>query len=179
LKARWFWRALVGGLILGLPAGAILFIRVPVLTVLDVKGARQLLAVQVRAGDRLVVSYRHSVTQGLVSGAFEVEGDDTLSVTETTFGSPGPGLPEPRPGDDYEIADGVIRQRGGGERLPSFSFFVHPFTEHTLVLKGKTVNLSRDLPPGSLVKIRIERRFWWWAWRQKLGRLWSLTRVSP
>lgn len=159
-----------------MPAGAILFIRVPVLTVLDVKGGRQLLAVQVRAGDSLVVSYRHSVTQGLVSGTFEVEGDDTLSVTETTFGSPGPGLPEPRPGDAYEIAGGVIRHFGRGERLPSVSFFVHPFTEHTLVLKGKTVNLSRDLPPGSLVKIRMERRFWWWAWRQKLGALLSRMR---
>jgi len=175
-RPRWFWRALAGGLILGLPAGAILFIRVPVLTVLDVKGGRQLLAVQVRSGDRLVVSYRHSVTQGFVSGTFQVEGDDTLWVKETTFGSPGPGLPEPRPGDDYEIAGGVIRQRGGGEPLPSFSFFVHPFTEHTLIIKGNTVHLSRDLPPGSLVKIRIERRFWWWTGPQKLGALLSRSR---
>lgn len=173
---RWWWRALAGGLILGLPAGAILFIRVPVLAVLDIKGGRQLLAVQVRAGESLVVSYRHSVTQGLVSGTFEIEGNDTLSVKETTFASPGPGLPEPRPGDDYEIAGGVIRQRGGGERLPSLSFFVHPFTQHTLVVKGKIMNLSRDLPPGSLVKIRIERRFWWWAWRQKLGALFERNR---
>jgi len=45
-----------------------------------------------------------------------------------------------------------------------------------LVVKGKIMNLSRDLPPGSLVKIRIERRFWWWAWRQKLGALFERNR---
>lgn len=171
MRSSWVWRALAGGLILGLPAGALFFVKVPVLTVTDMKAGRPLLAVQVRAGDSLVISYRHSVTQGLVSGTFEVEGDGSVSVKETTFTSPGPGLPEPRPGEDYEIAGGVIRQRGGGEHLSELSLFVHPFTEHTLIAKGTTLNISKDVRAGSLVKIRVERRFWWWAWRQKLGAL--------
>ena len=164
MRPHWLWRAVAGGLILGLPAGALFFIKVPVLTVTDMKAGRQLLALQIRAGESFVLSYRHSVTQSPVSGTFEVEGDGTVSLKKTTFRSPGPGLPEPRPGEDYEIASGVIRQRGGGEHLPSFSFFVHPFTEHTLVARGKTLNLSREVQPGSLVKISVERRFWWWAW---------------
>ncbi|MBI4608621.1 MAG: DUF1850 domain-containing protein [Candidatus Rokubacteria bacterium] len=171
-RSRWLWRALVGGAILGLPAGALLFVRVPVLTVLDAKVNRQLLAVQVRAGESFVLSYRHSVTQGRVSGTFEVEGDGALWVRETTFSSPGPGLPEPRPGDAYELAAGVILQRSG-ERVPELSVFVHPFTDHTLVVKGLTLALSKELPPGSLVKIRVEGRFWWEprleTWRRKLG----------
>jgi len=160
-------------MILGLPAGALLFVRVPVLTVTDAKADRRLLAVQVRAGESFVLSYRHSVTQGLVSGTFEVEGDGSLSVRETTFGSPGPGLPEPRPGGEYEIAGGVIRQPSRGERLPELSVFVHPFTDHTLVVKGFTLRLSQDLPAGSLVKIRVAERFWWEPglarWWRKLG----------
>jgi len=171
-RSRWAWRALVGGLILGLPAGALLFIQVPVLTVTDVKAERQILAVQVRAGESLVLSYRHSVTQGLVSGTLEVESDGSLSLKETTYGSPGPGLPEPRPGEAYEIAGGVILQRSG-QRLPELSVFVHPFTDHTLVVKGLTLRLSRELSPGALVKIRIERQFWWQQglrqWWAKLG----------
>lgn len=172
-RPRWIWRALVGGLILGLPAGALLFIRVPVLTVADAKAERRIMAVQVRAGDSFVLSYRHSVTQGLVSGTFEVEADGSLVVKETTFGSPGPGLPEPRPGEGYEIAGGVIRQRGG-QRFPELSIFIHPFTEHTLVVKGHTLLLSREVAPGTLVKIRVEPQFWWepgvWArWRKLLG----------
>jgi len=170
---RWAWRALVGGLILGLPAGALLFVRVPVLTVMDMKANRRVLAVQVRAGDSLVLSYRHSVTQGQVSGTFEVESDGTLLVRDTTFRSPGPGLPEPRPGEDYEIAGGVIRQRGGGARLQALSVFVHHFTDHTPVVKGLTLALSREVQAGSLVKIRVERQFWWEPgverWRRKLG----------
>lgn len=171
-RSRWVWRALVGGLILGLPAGALLFVRVPVLTVTDAKADRLILAVQVRAGESLVLSYRHSVTQGLVSGTFEVESDGALSLRETTFRSPGPGLPEPRPGEAYEIAGGVILQRGS-QRLPELSIFVHPFTDHTLVVKGLTLRLSRELPAGSLVKISVQRQFWWQpgleTWRRKLG----------
>lgn len=171
---RWVWRALVGGLILGLPAGALLFIQVPVLTVLDVKADRRILAIQVRAGESFVLSYRHSVTQGLVSGTFEVESGGILSLRDTTFRSPGPGLPEPQPGEEYEIAGGVIRQRSGA-RLHELSVFVHPFTEHTLVVKGRTLLLSRDVQPGSLVKIRVERQFWWQqgveTWKRKLARL--------
>lgn len=155
-------------MILGLPAGALLFVQVPVLTVTDAKTDRRLLAAQVRAGENFVLSYRHSVTQGLVAGTFEIEGDGSLSVKETTFSSPGPGLPEPRPGEEYEIAGGVIRHRGGA-RLPELSVFVHPFTDHTLVVKGVTLALSRDLPAGSLVKIRVERQFWWETWRRKPG----------
>jgi len=178
-RGGWLWRALAGGLILGLPAGALFFIRVPVLTVTDAKAGRQLLAVQVRAGERFILSYRHSVTQGVVSGTFEVNGDGTLSVKETTFASPGPGLPEPRPGEDYEIAGGVIRHRGGGTPLPEVSVFVHPFTEHTLIVKEKPLSVSREVQPGSLIKIRVERRFWWWAWGQKAGALLPRSRATP
>ncbi|MBI4561069.1 MAG: DUF1850 domain-containing protein [Candidatus Rokubacteria bacterium] len=172
-RPRWIWRALVGGLILGLPAGALLFVRVPVLTVVDVKADRRIFALQVLAGESVVVSYRHSVTQGLVSGTFEVESDGALSLRETTFGSPGPGLPDPRPGEQYEIAGGVIRQRSSGERLRELSVFVHPFTDHTLVVKGKSLNISQEIRSAGLVKIRVERQFWWQRgiqkWREKLG----------
>jgi hypothetical protein len=151
-------------------------VQVPVLTVTDAKAARELLAVQVRAGETFVLSYRHSVTQEPVSGRFEVEADGSIAPRETTFRSPGPGLPEPRPGDDYEISGGVIRQRSPGERLPEISVFVQPFTEHTLVLRGQALNLSRTVLSSGLMRIRVERRYWWWKWGQKIGALLSRVR---
>lgn len=182
-RSRWVWRALVGGLILGLPAAALLFVQVPVLTVLDVKAGRRILSVQVRAGDSFVLSYRRSETQGLVSGTFEVESDGALSLRETTFRSPGPGRPEPHLREEYEIAGGVILPRSAGERLRELSVFVHPFTDHTLVVKGRTLTLSREVQPGSLVKIRVEHQFWWQqgiqTWLRKLGIRGARSRAFP
>lgn len=174
-RSRRIWRALAGAVILGLPAGALLFVQVPLLTVEEVKANRRLLAVQVRAGERFDLSYRHSVTQGMVSGTFAVEADGSLTVKETTFGSPGPGLPIPRPGEDYEISGGIIRYRTD-ERLPELSLFVHPFTEHTLAVRGTSLDLSRAVHPGALVKIRVERQSLWRQWLQKLGAVLSRVR---
>jgi hypothetical protein len=171
-----FRRALAAGLILAFPAGALLFLRVPVLTVQEVRAGQTLFSEQVRAGERFLLSYRHSVTQGRVFGTFEIEGDGSLRVLETAFGSPGPGLPEPRPGEDYEISGGMVRYREGGQRLPEISVFVHPFTDHTLVVKGKPLLLSRQAQSGKLVKIRVERRFLWRRAIQKIGALLSLAR---
>jgi hypothetical protein len=161
---------------LGLLAGALLFLRVHVLTVMEMKANRQLLVLQVRPGDRFVLSYRHSVTQGRVSGTFAIEADGSLVVKETAFATPGPGLPEPRPGDEYEISAGLIRHRPRGERLPELSVFVHPFTEHALVLQGKSLDLSREVRPGALVKIHVERQVFWWPWLQKMGAVLSRPR---
>jgi hypothetical protein len=149
------WLALAGGVLL--LAGALLFIRVPVLTVADARAGRPLFSTRVGVGERFVLSYRHSVTQDVVSGTFQVEADGTLSVKETVFRSPGPGLPELLPGEEYEISGGMIRHRAAGTRLRELSFFVHPFTEHRLEAKATRLDLSRDLPPGSLVRVRLER----------------------
>lgn len=174
-RPRWLWRALVGGLILGLLAGALLFVQVPILTVEDVKANRLLLAAPVRAGERFVLTYRHSVTQGIVSGTFAVEVDGSLALKETSFGSPGPGLPMPQRGEDYEISGELIRYRTD-QRLPEFSVFVHPYTEHTLRVQGESLDLSREVAPGALVKIRVERQSLLWRWVQKMGAVLSRAR---
>ncbi len=148
-RSRWLWRALVGGLILGLPAGALFFIKVPVLTVADVKAGRQLLALQVRAGDSLVLSYRDPVTFTRVSKTFEVRGDGTLSGKEAS---------------------------GQGAGIPEISFVAHPVSDHVIVIKGTSLGVSREVQPRSLITIQVERRVWWWTWRQKAGAL--LSRIA-
>ncbi len=163
-RGRWIWRALVGGLILGLPAGALLFVRVPVLTVTDVKADRLILAVQVRAGESFVLSYRHPVTQGLAAETFQVESDGALSGRETTFRSSGHSAPGP--GGAYE------------ERLRELAVVVHPFSHHLLVVKGRLLDISLEARPGALVKISVERRFWWLTAVQKVGAILSRIRLE-
>ncbi len=174
--SRLFWRALVGGLFLGLLTGALLSVQAPVLTVEDAKAGRHLLDIEVRPKETFSLSYRHSVTQDMVSGTFEVDADGSFWVKETTFRSPGPGLPEPRPGEEYEISGGLIRYRPSGQRLEELSVFIHPFTEHAIHIRGKSLNISQAVRQGALVKIRVEWRSPWRRWGQKMGALLSRAR---
>jgi len=106
------------------------------------------------SGERFTLSYLHSVSKTRVRGVFEVAPGGTLIVRETSYGTPGPGLPEPTGADRMEIAGGAIRVFDLDQRLPELSFFVHPYTEHALEVGGRTLALSAALPPGTLVKVR-------------------------
>ena len=127
----------------------------PELVVEEAKSGRVLLSERARPGERFTLSYLHSVSKTRVRGVFEVAPDGFLVVRETSFGTPGPGLPEPTKEDRVEVAGGVIRVFDLDQRLPELSFFVHPYTEHAVEIGGRTLDLSAGLPPGTLVKIRI------------------------
>ena len=136
--------------------GWLLLRPVPLLTVTEAGSGRALLRLSVRADDPFTLSYIHSVERVPVTGTFAIGRDGRLEVLETAFGSFGPGLPEPRPGEDYELRGGMIHYRPGGQALEALSFFVHPFTDHRLTVGGRTLELSRLLPPGSRVVVRVD-----------------------
>jgi hypothetical protein len=125
------------------------------LVVSDARRGAVLLRQPVLPGARIRLAYLHSVSRTRVEGVFEVARDG-LVVRETSFGTPGPGLPEPGPGDRWEVREGRIRQYDLGQRLPDLSFFVHPYTEHRLEVAGRTLDLSGRLPAGSLVRVAVE-----------------------
>lgn len=127
------------------------------LVVEDVRHERVLVRWPARPGERFTLSYRHSVSMTRVTGVFEIPLGAGLVVRETSFGTFGPGLPALRPGDRYEVRDGRIRQLDVNQPLPWVSLFVHPFTEHVVSFRGKTVNLSATLPPATLVRISARR----------------------
>ncbi len=148
------WLALAGGLLL---AGALCFLGSERdLVVSDAKAGRVLLRARLSHGDSFTLSYLHSVAQSRVSGRFEVDAERGMVVKETSFGSFGPGLPDVKPGDRYQVGGGVIRLETD-QVVEELSFFVHPFTEHRLEARGTRLELSRDLPAGSLVKVKLER----------------------
>jgi hypothetical protein len=127
------------------------------LSVEDARGGGVLRDRTVAPGQRLVLTYLHSTSHTRVRGVFEVAPGGGLIARETSFGSFGPGLPALGAGDRYQIRDGVIRQVGLDQRLPELSLFVHPETAHVLEIGGETLELSRMLRPGALVRIRAGR----------------------
>jgi hypothetical protein len=123
------------------------------LVVEDVRHERLLFSWPAHAGERFVLSYRHSVSATRVTGLFEISLGGGVVVRETSFGTFGPGLPALRPGDRYEARDGRIRQIEINQPLPWVSVFVHPFTEHVVSFRGVSVDLSATLPSATLVRI--------------------------
>jgi hypothetical protein len=155
-RRRLVWLALAGGLLL--LAGAIYSLYVSwraELLVVDSKANRVLLRTPVRPGDSFTLSYLHSVAKSRVTGTFEVTRDYEISVKETTFGSFGPGLPDVRPGDDYEVKGGVIRLKNLSQTFPELSFFVHPYTEHRLEIRGRALDVSREVAAGTRVRVSV------------------------
>ena len=163
-RRRLVWLALAGGVLL--LAGAIYSLYVSwraELLVVDSKANRVLLRTPVRPGDSFTLSYLHSVAKSRVTGTFEVTRDYEISVKETTFGSFGPGLPDVRPGDDYEVKGGVIRLKNLSQTFPELSFFVHPYTEHRLEIGGRTLDLSKEVEAGGRVSITLRPPITHWG----------------
>lgn len=162
-RRRLVWLALAAGVLL--LAGAIYTLYVSwraELLVFDAKVNRILLRANVRPGDRFTLSYLHSVAKSRVTGAFEVTPEYEISVRETTFGSFGPGLPDVRPGDDYEVKGGLIRLKVN-QTIPGLVFAVYPYTEHRLEIGGRTLDLSREVEAGGRVFITLRPAITHWG----------------
>jgi hypothetical protein len=156
-----FTLALAAAVLLLAAAGAWFFERwalgrLSVLVVEDARRGAEILRRPVRPGDRFRLSYLHSVSRTRVAGLFEVTPEGGLIVRETSFGTFGPGLPEPAAGERYEIREGAFHL-APDQRLADLSVFVHPYTEHRLEIQGEAVELSRALPAGTLVRISVRR----------------------
>lgn len=137
-------------------AGSLLVFQPARLVVEDVRRGRVLYERPMGPGDRFTLGYLHSVSRTRVRGLFEVRADGGLIVRETSFGTFGPGLPDLRPGDRYEIREGVFRQRDVNLPLDALAVLVQPETQHVLEVAGDTVELSRTLGPGARVRIRVD-----------------------
>lgn len=160
-RRRLVWLALAGVFL----AGAIYSLYVSwraELLVLDAKANRVLLRAAVRPGDSFTLSYLHSVAKSRVTGTFEVTPEYEISVRETTFGSFGPGLPDVRPGDDYEVKGGLIRLKVN-QTTPGLFFAVYPYTEHRLEIGGRTLDLSKEVGAGGRVSITVRPPITRWA----------------
>lgn len=71
------------------------------------------------------------------------------------FYSFGPGLPDVRPGDNYEVKGGLIRLKVN-QAIPGLLFAVYPYTEHRLEIGGRTFDLSKEVAAGGRVTISLK-----------------------
>ena len=161
-RRRLVWLALAGVFLAGMLYTLYVSWRAELL-VLDAKANRVLFRVWVRPGDRFTLCYLHSVAKSRVSGTFELTVDYAIAVKETEFGSFGPGLPLLKPGDDYEVKGRVIRQKNLNQVLLGLSFFVHPYTEHELEIRGQKLELSKAVPAGSVIMITVRPPITHWG----------------
>ena len=126
------------------------------LVVEDVTHGRVLLREPVRPGDTFVLSYVHSSEHVPVRGVFRIEADHSFTVIETAFGGFGPGLPALKPGDDWEVREGMIVAREPGVRLPDLTVRVLPITRHRLSTPGgRSLDLTATVVEGGAVEIRV------------------------
>jgi hypothetical protein len=103
-----------------------------------------------------VLAYVHSSEHVPVRGTFLIEADRTLTVAETAFAGFGPGLPDVRPGDAWQIRDGMIVHRAGGAPLPELTVRVVPLTRHRLRLpSGAELDLSALMGSGGPVRLSV------------------------
>ena len=161
-RRRLVWLALAGGLVLLAGAFYFLVLEQAEVVVIDWKANRVLLRARVHPGDRFTLSYVHSVSKSRVTGTFEVTPEYEISVRETTFGSFGPGLPDVRPGDDYEVKGGLIRLKVN-QTIPGLLFAVYPYTEHRLEIGGRTLDLSKEVGGGGRVSITLRPPITYWG----------------
>ncbi len=161
-RRRLVWLALAGGLVLLAGAFYFLVLEQAEVVVIDWKANRVLLRARVHPGDRFTLSYVHSVSKSRVTGTFEVTPEYEISVRETTFGSFGPGLPDVRPGDDYEVKGGLIRLKVN-QTIPGLLFAVYPYTEHRLEIGGRTLDLSKEVGGGGRVAITLRPPITYWG----------------
>jgi hypothetical protein len=163
-RRRLVWLALAGGVLLLAGAFYFLVLEQAEVVVIDWKANRVLLRARVHPGDRFTLSYVHSVSKSRVTGTFEVSPAYEISVRETAFGSFGPGLPDVRPGDDYQVKDGLIRLKVNQTIPgPGLVFAVYPYTEHRLEVGDRTLDLSREVEAGGRVAIAVRPPITHWG----------------
>lgn len=118
----------------------------------------------VRPGERITLSFIHSVARRPVDETWEVTPRGVLVLRETVYDSFGAGLPTDLAfGEKLELREGRLKITGMNRELPVVSLAVGRIAEHQLVFNDGRVRLADLASPGSLVEIRVFRRPFWCA----------------
>ncbi len=118
------------------------------------EGGRLIEAIRVRPGDKMSMSYLHSVEGTAVEGIFRVGSEGRLLAEETRLASSGTGLPNVAPGRARRAGEWLVVDEGQ-RPLESIRFFFWPKNRLRLELAGREVDLT-SLKPGDLMVIQLE-----------------------
>ena len=116
------------------------------------KGDRLIAAMRVRAGDPVLIQYRHSVELIEVEGLFLVGPESGLIAVETRFESSGSGLPNSSP-ERTSLKDGWLVVDEKNRPLEAFRFYIVPINQTRLTVAGKPIPIAA-LDSGTLIQLK-------------------------
>jgi len=117
--------------------------------------------ISAQPADVFTLSYRHSVSNSMVYGTFELTEEGFIQPRTTTFSSFGPGLPWLDDSVVHIVEEGQIIVYHDEPPRESLRLWVTPLTGETLTLHGQTYPLSGLEEKPVLVEIAMrhaERR---------------------
>lgn len=112
------------------------------------------------------IRFLHSWARSPVDERFRLVSQDRLLLVETMYEDFGAGLPHvPESGGLMRLEGGKIRILGIDRHIPDLQVRVGRLVaNHTLLYNGKSVPLSRVVPPGAVVVFRVEQRRRYTLW---------------
>lgn len=111
-----------------------------------------LFRIPARTGDRFTLTYRHSVSNSMVEGAFLLTAGSTITPLTTSFSSFGPGLPMTDT-EETVTEDGLITVFHQEEPRDKLRLWVSPLTGETLKIGTQQINLAAFAGQPLLVEI--------------------------
>lgn len=127
----------------------------PPVLVLEVHGAGgRVVRLPVRDGDRVFLSFQHSVERSPVVEILRVDAAVGLVLEETAYSAQGWGLPFDEQAQ-FSNEDGILRWRGLERPLPQLRILPSAHTAHTLSVGGTDLDLSHPRWAGRPVEVRL------------------------
>ncbi|MHC4074045.1 MAG: DUF1850 domain-containing protein [Planctomycetota bacterium] len=117
---------------------------------------RWIASIPAAEGDRILLTYRHSVELSAVEGYFQVGPQSEILALKTRMQSTGTGLPNTAY-DRTEIRNGWIEVDEARRPVGTIRFFLVPINQTRLVIVGREVDLSA-IEAGALLEISVENR---------------------
>lgn len=112
--------------------------------------------IPVEPGDSFTLAYRHSVSNSMVHGEFELTGKGLILPETTTYTSFGPGLPWPGDKENIEIDKGLFTVTHDEPPREKLQLWTSNLTGEKLIFSGREYNLAPRSGEPVLVEIYLE-----------------------
>lgn len=136
---------------------AVFFIPLPTLLVSQQQG-QPVIVVPMVFDKTFTYEYLHSVNKTPVQESFLLAPGNSLLLTSTTFKAYGVGTPFLEGEGELENHNGLFILKGQNRRFPQLNFGVVPFTDPTLIYRGKRYHFKDYFQAGSLITLKVSNQ---------------------
>jgi hypothetical protein len=116
---------------------------------------RWIASIPIVEGDRILLTYRHSVELTAVEGHFQIGPQSEIFVLKTRMQSAGTGLPNTAYNRTV-IRDGWIEVDEARRPVGTIRFYLVPINQTRLVIAGQDIDLS-FIEAGALLEVSVEK----------------------